>query len=61
MMKWLLLTSMILLTSCAGSSGGNECTWAKKSVVEDGFEERWTPAEIRGAVAHDRKVEQFCR
>ena len=60
-MKWLALIAMMWLTACAASSGGNECTWSKKSVQDPGFETRWTDREMRAALAHDLKVEQFCR
>lgn len=59
MRKWLALMSLILMTSCA--SGANECTWVKKFLPDDGFENRWTLNEKRAAVAHNEKVEEFCR
>lgn len=61
MMKYLALTLMMLTAACGGNSGGNECTWVKQSVQDPGFETRWTDREKRAALAHDLKVERFCR
>lgn len=60
-MKWLALILMISTASCAGSTGGNECTWVRNFTPEPGFEQRWTDTEKRQAVAHNRKVKEFCR
>ena len=60
-MRWLALILMISITGCAGSPGGNECAWVKQFVPEPGFETRWTDTEKRQALAHNLKVEEFCR
>ena len=61
MTRCLALILAMWIAGCAASSGGNECTWAKKSVQDPGFEERWTDREKRAALAHDLKVARFCR
>lgn len=55
------LILMISLTSCAATSGGNECSWVRELIPEGQFSERWTEAEIRQVAAHNRKVREFCR
>ena len=60
-MRWPVLILTIWMTSCAANSGGNECTWVGKFTPDAGFEERWTDGEKRQAIAHNRKVEGFCR
>lgn len=58
MRKWLVCLMLIFTTSCAGPEG-NECGWARLIVVngEDHISRR-TAEQI---VAHNRKVEAFCR
>lgn len=55
------LMLMIFVTSCAASSGGNECSWVKKIYPTEDTEDRWTDEEVRAVAAHNRKVEEFCR
>lgn len=55
----IVLMAMILIASCASSA--NECSWVKRFQPDAEFEERWTADEKRQAVAHNRKVEKFCR
>lgn len=59
-MKWPALTAMLLIASCAGS-GGNLCAAFRKFTPDPSFEDRWTTAEKRQAVAHNEKIDRFCR
>lgn len=60
-MRYLVLAMMILMTSCAAESGGNECTWVRELIPSNSFSDRWTPSEKRQVIAHNRKVREFCR
>ncbi len=50
-----VLAMMIFMTSCAG----NECGWAKKIVLDEA--DVITRPTAEQIVAHNRKVERFCR
>jgi hypothetical protein len=46
----------ISIASCAG---GDPCAWSKRITVNDG--DRLTRPTVEQIVAHNRKVERFCR
>lgn len=58
MRTWSVCLMLFFTTSCAGQAA-NECAWARRIVVngEDQISRR-TAEQI---VAHNRKVDAFCR
>ena len=52
------LTTLLLLTSCAGPAT-TECGWVRSITVADG--DTITRPTAEQIVAHNRKVERFCR
>ena len=58
-MLLLALVTMISLTSCAPRPS-SLCGALSRFTPDAGFDQRWTAGEMRQAVAHNRKLDEFC-
>ena len=58
-MLLLVFLTILLTTSCAATS--DLCGSLSRFRPDPGFEERWTRSEKEQAVAHNRKLDEFCR
>jgi hypothetical protein len=57
MRTWLVLTTLLFTTSCAGAA--SECAWVRRISIDP--KDSLSRTLAQQIVAHNRKVEEFCR